>query len=82
VTCPSLGLPQAVKYTPAQSRKLCEVAGHIGYCLEPDARLTGKGYAAEDRVAVFLRMTDGQPEPHSSAVPATGSESWVIPQLA
>ena len=59
----ALSLPQATKYTPSQARKMCETAAFIGYGIEPDARLTGKGYAAEDRVAVFLRTIDEQPDP-------------------
>ena len=39
----ALGLRGLTKLTPAQGRKVCETAGQIGYCLEPDARLTGKG---------------------------------------
>lgn len=57
------------RYTPTQSRKLCERAELIGYGVEPDARLTGKGYRNDDRVAVFLIITEyrAQPERYNPA---------------
>ena len=48
--------------TPAQGRKLCETLGDIGYCLEPDSRLTSKGYDANDRAVVLLRTSDQLPD--------------------
>ena len=58
-----MGWPTAEKYSLAQSRKLCETAGYIGYVLEPDACLTGKAYRAEDCLAVFLCTADQEPDP-------------------
>lgn len=58
-----LGIDAAEKLTQGQARRLCETAGHTGYCVEPDARLTGKGYRADEVVALFLRMTDAEPDP-------------------
>ncbi len=52
------GLESRAKLTPTQSRRICETAEFIGYGLEPDARLSGKGYRAEERVAVFLQISD------------------------
>ncbi len=51
------------RLTPAQARKLCQRAADIGYTLEPDARLTNKGYTAGEPVAVFLRLSDHPPDP-------------------
>ncbi|HZN69910.1 MAG TPA: TerB N-terminal domain-containing protein [Tepidisphaeraceae bacterium] len=46
------------KLTPGQARLLCDRTAHTGYCVEPDARLTLKGYRGDEVVALFLRMTD------------------------
>jgi uncharacterized tellurite resistance protein B-like protein len=57
-----LGIEATEKLTQAQARRLCETASHTGYCVEPDARMTGKGYRGDEVVALFLRMTDEEPE--------------------
>jgi tellurite resistance protein len=51
------------RLSPAQARRFCETVGHIGYCVEPDARLTGRGYNPAEQVAVFLPASDELPDP-------------------
>ncbi|MFI5380478.1 MAG: TerB N-terminal domain-containing protein [Tepidisphaerales bacterium] len=51
------------KLTPASSRRLCETAAQIGYLLEPDARLAGKAYKPDERVAVLLDISNAPVEP-------------------
>src|SRR5207244_3116521 len=48
------------RLTVGQSRRLCEVAGHIGYGVEPDARMTNRAYRADESLAVFLNISDEQ----------------------
>lgn len=58
-----LGCEEGQRLTPGQGRRMCETAAQIGYCLEPDARLTGKGYEGEQLVAVFLRTAEQDADP-------------------
>lgn len=59
----AIGDENVDRFTPGKARRICEIAGHVGYCVEPDARLTGKGYRGEEVVALFLRMTDDEADP-------------------
>jgi uncharacterized tellurite resistance protein B-like protein len=59
----ALGLESRERLTAAQSRNICETAEYVGFGLEPDARLTGKSYRADERVATFLRTGDDKTEP-------------------
>ncbi len=50
---PLRGIPERPKLTLKQSIDLAETAGHIGYGLERDPRITNFGYRWEDIVSVF-----------------------------
>jgi len=54
----ALEIGNGITLTPAQGRRLCEIADQIGYSIEPDAHFTAKGYAADQSVAVLLKTTD------------------------
>jgi uncharacterized tellurite resistance protein B-like protein len=56
----SLGLEGKGRYGPAESRRFGETFEECGYCLEPDARLTERGYAGDEVVTAFPRATDAQ----------------------
>lgn len=43
----------ATRLTPANARRLAEIVADLGYGIEPDPRITGKGYDAGDRIAIF-----------------------------
>jgi uncharacterized tellurite resistance protein B-like protein len=58
-----LGLESRERLTVAESRKICETAEYVGFGLEPDARLTGKSYRADESVAAFLRPGDDKTDP-------------------
>ncbi|QNN21537.1 hypothetical protein HED60_04360 [Planctomycetales bacterium ZRK34] len=60
---PLVGAEHRDRLTPTQSRQLCVTAEHIGYGLEPDARIAVSSYKREDVVAPFLRMYDEQVNP-------------------
>jgi uncharacterized tellurite resistance protein B-like protein len=51
------------KLTPSKSRKLCTIASDIGYCIEPDANLMGKGYRNDESLAVFLKTSEQSASP-------------------
>lgn len=56
------GIESRPTLTVKQSRELASTAEHVGYCLEPDPRITGAAYPWDQLVAVFLRMDDTQPD--------------------
>ena len=58
-----LSLPSRDRLTPKMSRQLTETIEHVGYCIEPDFRLTNQAYKWNDKVTVFLRLHDDQPNP-------------------
>lgn len=47
------GLSERKKLTKAQSERLAITATHMGLALEPDPRITGRGYEWDDLVSVF-----------------------------
>jgi len=49
--------------TLGQSRKICEMAEGIGYCVEPDARILSQAYRPGTMVAMFLRTTEEKVNP-------------------
>ena len=53
-----IGLNKPQKLTAAQCRKLSQIAEHVGYCLEPDPYQTGKSWKVDQRIAVFLTVSD------------------------
>jgi tellurite resistance protein len=55
---PLLQLEHRPKLTSTQSRRLAQTIEFTGYSIEPDARMTGRGYGWDDRVAVFLRTDE------------------------
>lgn len=59
----ALGIEKREKLTVGQSRRICEAAGHLGYCVEPDARLTGKAYRSEERLAAYLSAREESLDP-------------------
>ncbi len=59
----TLEMPRADRYPIGQSRFLCQALQEMGYGLEPDARLTGKGYRGDDRLALFWLSSQDQPDP-------------------
>jgi uncharacterized tellurite resistance protein B-like protein len=46
------------RYTPTESTRICRTVEYVGYCLEPDARLSGRTYRNDDVVTAFLKTTD------------------------
>ena len=55
-----LRLAQKERYTPTESAQIASVVEGVGYCLEPDARLTRRAYKRDEVLTAFLRMTDLQ----------------------
>ena len=51
------------RLTLARSRNVCEAFEHVGYGLVPDARLTGKGYRADETLGAFLRTMAERADP-------------------
>ncbi len=51
------------RLTPTQSVRLCETIEQAGYCVEPDARLTGKSYRGDETVTAFTKKGDEQTSP-------------------
>ena len=54
------GIPKRRKLTLRQSDSLAETAQWVGYCVEPDARLTRRTYGWQDLVALFRPHGDEQ----------------------
>jgi tellurite resistance protein len=52
----ALALSTSGTITLVQSRRLAQTVEDIGYCIEPDARLVGRGYRADETVTLFLKM--------------------------
>ncbi|HKQ49467.1 MAG TPA: TerB N-terminal domain-containing protein [Phycisphaerae bacterium] len=50
------------RLTPTQSRSLASMAEYAGFGIEPDARLTGRGYYWEEPLAVFPQAYSGEPD--------------------
>lgn len=57
-----LELGDRTRFTPTQSRQIAATAEDIGFAVEPDARLTGKGYKSDELLAVFPQAYEGRPE--------------------
>jgi uncharacterized tellurite resistance protein B-like protein len=66
-----LGIEDRDRYTSAQSRRIAETAQHIGYAVEPDARMMGRSYKAHDPLSVFVWLYDAHPQPKRYAAAAT-----------
>lgn len=47
------------RITPGQSRRVAELSGHAGYLVEPDPRLTERGYESQQAVALFPKVEEG-----------------------
>lgn len=47
------------RITPGQSRRAAELSEYAGFCIEPDARLTGRGYEPEQLLAMFPEIEHG-----------------------
>lgn len=66
---PAQSLAKALKLegfsrlTPAKARKLAEVVAELSYCLEPDARMTGRGYDATELLAIYHEAPSCQTDP-------------------
>ncbi len=50
------------RFTMGQSRAVAATVEHIGFALEPDPRLTGKGYKADTLIAAFPQAYEGEPD--------------------
>jgi len=50
----AIGIEQRPKLTVSQSRRVADTVQHAGFAIEPDARMTARAYAWDDRAAVFL----------------------------
>ncbi len=57
----TLGFEHRLRYTTKQSKSLAVSMEYIGFAIEPDARLTGKGYQAASLVVVFPQAYEGDP---------------------
>lgn len=58
----TLGFDARDRITPAKARSLVETLEHTNFAIEPDARLTGKGYDSEELLAVFPLAYAGEPD--------------------
>ena len=54
---------EAQKLTLGRSRRLAQMAEQIGYCLEPDPRLTGRTYHRGEQINAFLKMSTAPVNP-------------------
>lgn len=61
------GMGDRDKYTPAQMRKLAETAEPLGYSIEPDGRVTGKGADGNASVVIWRSAYSGPPDAASYA---------------
>lgn len=52
----------------ARDHRFAEMLSDLGYGIEPDARITGKGYDGGDKVAIFQDSTTSQTEPDRYAL--------------
>jgi tellurite resistance protein len=57
------GIPAEAKLTAAVCRRMGDIVENIGYCVEPDARLTGRSYEPDGSVIIFLNLADGTTDP-------------------
>lgn len=57
-----LELEDRARFTPTQSRQVAATVEHVGFAVEPDARLTGKGYRSDELLAVFPQAYEGRPD--------------------
>src|SRR5207302_8286948 len=48
-----VGCGKRAKLTPRQTRALAETAGHVGFLVEPDARLLHRVYGSDELVALY-----------------------------
>lgn len=53
-----IGIAPDAKLTLPVSRRIAEAVTETGYCLEPDAGLTGRAYADAEPVVLFLNLSD------------------------
>jgi uncharacterized tellurite resistance protein B-like protein len=51
-----LGVDPAKRMTSAVARRMAGTVEAVGYCVEPDARLSGRGYDDQPRVTLYLNM--------------------------
>ena len=66
-----LGFEQRDRFTASQSRRIAETAQHVGYAIEPDARLMVTSYKAHDPLSVFVWMYDEEPDQQRYAAATT-----------
>jgi tellurite resistance protein len=65
------GVATAAKLTAAACRRMAETISNVGYCIEPDCRITGRGYEADESVVLFLNLGDGDVEQNRYTVAST-----------
>ena len=58
-----MGYGNKERLTVSESATLCRTVQHIGYCLEPDARLAGRAYRTGETVTAFLNTVDAVTSP-------------------
>jgi uncharacterized tellurite resistance protein B-like protein len=51
-----MGVSESKKLSPAVARKVAETVEDVGYCVEPDARVSGRGYDDQSPVTLYLNM--------------------------
>jgi uncharacterized tellurite resistance protein B-like protein len=56
-----LGLEERRKFTTTQSEAIAQTAEDVGYCIEPDFRMTKAPYSLDDVVALFHSEGDCKP---------------------
>ncbi|MCB9845476.1 MAG: TerB family tellurite resistance protein [Phycisphaeraceae bacterium] len=59
----ALGIEDRDRYTPTQCARVAEAAQGAGVELEPDPRLTGVAWRAEEHVALLRPLSDGHADP-------------------
>ncbi len=58
-----VGIDVQSKLTTASSKKVASIVNDVGYCVEPDATLTGRSYDDDERVSLFLNLSDHPADP-------------------
>ena len=53
-----IGIAPDAKLTLPASRRIAEATSEAGYCLEPDPRLTNRGYDDSEPIVLFLNLSD------------------------
>lgn len=65
------GAAPDAKLTTSASRRIAETAANVGYCIEPDPRITGRGFDPDESIVLFLNLDGGAVDAARYAVAST-----------